>query len=353
MNKQINYIETLRKERRLTPEGYRSLLSADLSAEAREFLRAAAQEEATARFGHGVFLRGLIEITNICRNNCLYCGIRAANADVTRYALSDDDILESCKAGYQAGLRTVVMQGGETGENGPFPAHRIVRILERIRNMFPDLAITLSLGEWKRNDLQRFHDAGANRYLLRHETINPRHYSSLHPANMSLSHRIECLRNLQEIGFQVGTGIMVGSPGQTIENIVEDLLFIQEFSPHMVGLGPFIPHKSTPFADQPAGNLDRTLRLLSIIRLMLPSANIPSTTALATLSPLGRIEGIRAGANVVMPNISPVAIRSKYNLYDGKAHSGAEAVEGLKILDNQLADIGYHINLARGDWSPQ
>lgn len=331
-----------------TPAGYLPLLDTHLSAEDQELIRSEAQRIAIERFGHGIYLRALIEVTNSCRNNCLYCGLRRDHTALPRYVLSDEEILHSCRDAYAAGLRTFVMQGGETGA---FPAHRISAIVRRIKEEFPDCAITLSLGEWERPDLQSFFDAGADRYLLRHETRNDEHYSRLHPAEMSASHRRQCLSWLKEIGYQTGSGIMVGSPGQSLEHIAEDLHYLAQLQPEMIGIGPFLPHSATPFASHPAGDLQLTLRIISILRLMFPDANIPSTTALATLSPQGRLLGIQAGANVVMPNVSPPSQRANYSLYDGKAHSGAEAVEGIRLLAEQLATIGYHIDLQRGDFS--
>jgi len=267
---------------------------------------------------------------------------------VSRYALSRETILACSRAGYAIGFRTFVLPGGEDLSQTDDWVEETVR---SIRREFPDCAITLSLGEKTKEAYQRFFDVGANRYLLRHETFNGTHYRELHPSEMSRSHRLQCLEWLKEIGYQTGTGIMVGSPGQSIDHLVEDLLFIDRFRPEMIGIGPFIPHADTPFANKPAGSIEMTLKLLSIFRLMHPSALIPSTTALASLSPDGREQGILAGANVVMPNLSPSSVREKYSLYNHKAAFGSEAAEGLKELEKQLGKIGYTISKDRGDYS--
>lgn len=341
-------IDALVRDHRLSDGAeYATLLDPALSAADCEYLRSAAESVSRYHFQGGVYLRGLIEVTNSCRNNCLYCGLRRDNSSLPRYVLTDEEIMQCCQRGYEAGLRTFVLQGGETGA---FNADRIVAITSQIHQAMPDCAITLSLGECSKEDYQRFFDAGASRYLLRHETFDADHYATLHPAEMSAIHRQLCLRWLKEIGYQTGSGIMVGSPGQTVEHLVKDILFLADLNPEMIGIGPFLPHSATPFAHHSAGSLQTTLRLISIFRLMFPTANIPSTTALATLSPEGRKLGILAGANVVMPNISPVAQRDNYSLYDGKAHSGAEALEGIRQLEAQLADINYHLNLSRGDF---
>lgn len=326
-------IDKLRSNRRLNAEEYKALLLS--------------REEALARFGNKIFIRGLIEITNRCRNNCYYCGIRKENRNIVRYELAQEEILSCCHEGYRLGFRTFVLQGGEA------PAVKdegMVETVAAIRQSFPDCAITLSLGEKSREAYERFFLAGANRYLLRHETCNEGHYHRLHPAEMSLSHRLRCLDWLKEIGYQVGTGIMVGSPYQTVDHLVEDILFIERFQPEMIGMGPFLPHHDTPFASFPPGDMELTLKLLSIFRLMHPAALIPATTALATLAPDGRERGILAGANVVMPNLSPSHQRAKYSLYDNKASAGAEAAEGLLKLEEQLKGIGYEVSRERGDY---
>lgn len=339
-------IDKLRRERKLNAEEYKALLLCQ-DAEVLEYLQWQAQEETLARFGNKIFIRGLIEISNRCRNNCYYCGIRNKNGNIARYELTQEEILACCREGYRLGFRTFVLQGGEAPE---VKDGRIAETVAAIRREFTDCAITLSLGERSREAYERFFQAGANRYLLRHETHNEQHYRKLHPVEMSLAHRLQCLDQLKEIGYQVGTGIMVGSPHQTIDHLVEDIRFIEQFRPEMIGMGPFIPHRDTPFATSPPGDMELTLKLLSILRLMLPAALIPATTALATLAPDGRERGILAGANVVMPNLSPPSQRAKYSLYDNKASMGAEAAEGLKRLEEELKKIDYEISKERGDY---
>lgn len=340
------WIDKLRQERRLSPDEYRALLLCQ-DEEVLSYLQKQAQEETLSRFGNRIFIRGLIEVTNRCRNNCYYCGIRKENNQIARYELTREEILECCHNGYSLGFRTFVLQGGET----PMVKDDwITGTVAAIRQTFPDCAITLSLGEKSRETYQRFFQAGANRYLLRHETYNEEHYHKLHPGEMSLSHRLKCLSWLKEIGYQVGTGIMVGTPYQTIDHLVEDVLFIEHFQPEMIGIGPFLPHHDTPFGTFAAGSMEQTLKLLSIFRLMFPAALIPSTTALATLAPDGRERGILAGANVVMPNLSPQCQREKYSLYDNKASLGAEAAEGLQKLQDKLRNIEYEISWERGDY---
>ena len=339
-------IDKLRREQRLGAEEYRALLQCS-DAEVLNYLQQQAQEVATERFGKKVFIRGLIEITNRCRNNCYYCGIQKGNKDVPRYELTQEEILACCREGFGLGFRTFVLQGGEAPD---IKDDRMVETISAIRQAYPDCAITLSLGEKSREAYERFFQAGANRYLLRHETHNEEHYHKLHPKEMSLARRLQCLGWLKEIGYQVGTGIMVGSPFQTIDHVIEDILFIEQFQPEMIGIGPFLPHRDTQFASYPPGNMELTLKLLSIFRLMHPAALIPSTTALATLAPDGRERGILAGANVVMPNLSPQSQRKNYSLYNNKASLGAEAAEGLAKLEEILRKIGYEISKERGDY---
>lgn len=339
-------IDNLRKERKLSADEYRTLLLCQ-DAEVMLYLQNQAQEVALEHFGNRIFIRGLIEITNRCRNNCYYCGIQKGNKDVSRYELTQEEVLACCREGYLLGFRTFVLQGGEAPD---IKDERMAETISAIRRAYPDCAITLSLGEKPRETYEDFFRAGANRYLLRHETHNEEHYHKLHPEKMSLIHRLQCLHWLKEIGYQVGTGIMVGSPFQTIDHVIEDILFIEQFQPEMIGIGPFIPHRDTQFASYPPGNMELTLKLLSIFRLMHPSALIPSTTALATLAPDGRERGILAGANVVMPNLSPQSQRKNYSLYNNKASLGAEAAEGLLKLEEILRRIGYEISKERGDW---
>ncbi|MGN0301780.1 MAG: [FeFe] hydrogenase H-cluster radical SAM maturase HydE [Anaerotardibacter sp.] len=297
-------------------------------------------------FGLDVYTRGLIEISNICKNNCYYCGIRAGNKNVERYRLTKEEILSCCTEGYQLGFRTFVLQGGE---DPYFTDEVLVDIIGEIKSHFPDCAITLSLGERSKESYQNLFDAGADRYLLRHETINEEHYQTLHPSSMSLSTRIEALNNLYEIGYQVGTGFMVGSPGQTTECLAQDLLFIEEFRPHMVGIGPFITHNDTPFANHPNGTLELTLFLISCLRLLIPELLLPSTTALGTIHPEGREMGFKAGANVVMPNLSPVKYRELYSLYENKICTGEESAQCRDCLSMRVKSAGYQLVESRGD----
>ncbi|QIU97052.1 [FeFe] hydrogenase H-cluster radical SAM maturase HydE [Bacteroides faecium] len=341
------WIDKLRKERTLRQEEFRQLLTG-CDAETLRYINRQAREVSLLHFGNKIYIRGLIEVSNCCRNNCYYCGIRKGNPAIERYRLTGESILDCCKQGYDLGFRTFVLQGGE---DPALTDDRIEKTVSAIRRNYPDCAITLSLGEKPRDVYERFFRAGANRYLLRHETHNEQHYQRLHPAEMSGKRRLQCLQDLKDIGYQTGTGIMVGSPGQTVEHIIEDILFIERLRPEMIGIGPFLPHYDTPFAEYPGGTVEQTLLLLSIFRLMHPSALIPATTALATLTPDGRERGILAGANVVMPNLSPREERKKYELYNDKASLGAESAEGLAVLQKQLNAIGYEISTERGDFN--
>lgn len=314
-----------------------------------EYLFEKARSVSKRYFGNRIYVRGLIEFTNYCKNDCYYCGIRKSNKKAERYRLTKEEILSCCENGYALGFRTFVLQGGE---DLFFTDEKIADLVSSIKKAHPDCAVTLSIGERSEEAYRKFREAGADRYLLRHETANPQHYGKIHPPELSLSNRMQCLERLKEYGYQVGTGFMVGSPYQTTENLAEDLLFIRQFEPQMVGIGPFVPHHDTPFADFPAGGLERTLRLISTLRLMLPSALIPATTALGTIHPEGREKGILAGANVVMPNLSPVGVRKKYELYDNKICTGEEAAECRFCLQNRMRKIGYEIVVDRGDYRP-
>lgn len=311
------------------------------------YLREKARAVTDQIYGKEVYIRGLIEFTNYCKNNCIYCGIRRDNANVQRYRLSKEQIMECCETGYALGFRTFVLQGGE---DAYFTDERVCDIVSDIKAKFGDCAVTLSIGEKSRKSYQAYFDAGADRYLLRHETADQQHYRQLHPPEMSLENRKRCLYDLKEIGYQVGCGFMVGSPHQSFDTLYEDLSFIKELEPHMVGIGPFIPQKDTPFGGEKAGTLDRTLRLLSIIRLMNPHVLLPATTALGTIHPQGREMGIQAGANVVMPNLSPVEVRDKYKLYDNKICTGDEAAECRHCMSRRMESIGYRVVVARGDF---
>ena len=339
-------IERLERERDLTNAEFAVLLDQSSGAD-RDFLFERARAVRDAHYGRKVYIRGLIELTNYCKNDCLYCGIRKSNASCERYRLTKEQILSCCESGYALGFRTFVLQGGE---DGWYTDERMTDIVRAMRQAYPDCAITLSLGERGRESFKRLYDAGANRYLLRHETADEAHYARLHPVSMTLTHRLQCLRDLKEIGFQTGAGFMVGSPYQTTECIVRDFRFLQELKPQMVGLGPFIPHHATPLKDFPAGSTERTLLCLSIVRLLLPNVLLPATTALATIDGDGRIKGMNAGCNVVMPNLSPMEDRSKYLLYDNKATRGEEAAESLRALREHLAAAGYEVVIDRGDY---
>lgn len=339
-------IDRLSAEKALSRESWTQLISTYTPGD-RAYAAGIARELSLARFGHGVFFRGIVEFTNYCKNDCLYCGIRRDDRDVQRYRLERDDILACCRDGYGAGFRTFVLQGGED----PYYTDDVMTgIVSAIRGEFPDCAITLSIGEKSRESYQRFFDAGANRYLLRHETANPEHYRKMHPADQTFENRMRCLRDLKDIGYQTGAGMMVGAPYQTAENLAEDMMFLGSFRPQMIGTGPFIPHHGTPFRDFPAGSAETTLLLLSLCRIMLPDVLLPATTALGTVSGEGRKNGVLAGANVIMPNLSPVSQRRKYMLYDNKAITGDDAAESLNVLRRHLDEIGYHLVVSRGDY---
>ena len=314
--------------------------------EDQEYAAKIARKIGDSVYGKEIYIRGLIEFTNYCRNHCYYCGIRGGNAKVSRYRLTPEEILQCCENGYELGFRTFVLQGGE---DPYYTEERMVDLISSIRKRFPDCAITLSVGEWEEESYLHFFQAGADRYLLRHETASEALYRTLHPAQMSLSHRKDCLWQLKKIGYQVGCGFMVGSPGQTVETLAEDFMFIHEMHPEMVGIGPFIPHQDTPFANEPPGTLEQTLFLLSLLRIMEKDILLPATTALATIHPKGRELGILAGANVVMPNLSPAAVRKEYALYDGKVCTGEEAAECRQCLERRIESVGYETVVARGD----
>ncbi|MBQ1223903.1 MAG: [Oscillospiraceae bacterium] len=329
----------------LTEEEFEFLVS-NRTPEAAEQLEELAVEKRKAIYGNSVFIRGLIEISNICKNDCLYCGIRKSNRTVCRYRLSADDIFDCCQEGHELGFRTFVLQGGE---DGFYTDSFLCALLDRIKTAFPDCAVTLSLGERSRESYRTLRAHGADRYLLRHETATKDHYALLHPSSMSFEKRMECLYALKDLGYQVGCGFMVGSPYQTAAHIARDLKFIEEFRPDMCGIGPFIPQSDTPFGTEPAGSIELTCFLLSVIRLIHPSVLLPATTALGSLDPNGREKGILAGANVVMPNLSPASARKNYKLYDNKLSDGAENAGALSELRSRVSSIGYEIVSDRGD----
>ena len=339
-------IDRLHKEHTLTRGEFITLIK-ERDEENASYLASLAREEAVKIYGNGVFPRGLVEFTNYCKNNCYYCGIQGSNQHANRYRLSKDEILSACENGYQLGYRSFVLQGGEDPH---YSDDVMVPIVSEIRKRYQDCAITLSLGERSKESYQKLYDAGADRYLLRHEAATPELYQKLHPESLSLENRIQCLWNLKEIGYAVGTGFMVGAPYQTVENLVDDLLFIQKLDPKMVGIGPFVPHHDTKFKDYPSGTVELTTYLTSILRLMNPHLLLPATTALGTIDPRGREKGILAGANVVMPNLSPVAVRKDYSLYDNKICTGDEAAECKACMSARMKSIGYEVVTDRGDY---
>ncbi len=342
----IDIINQLAEGELLTHDEWMVLLST-LDVEEREYLRAKAQEVATSNYGHGVFVRALLEISSYCRNNCYYCGIRASNRNAQRYRLTKEEILECCKEADALGFNTFVMQGGEDPmQNDAW----VVDVVKSIRAAYPDKAITLSVGERSDEAYAAFKEAGANRFLLRHETRNDEHYAHLHPSMMSSENRRHCLMTLKRLGFQTGSGMMIGSPGQTDEHLYEDIRFLEELQPQMIGIGPFLPATDTPFENQNPGSADKTILMLSLLRLRFPKVLLPATTALATLCPDGMERAILAGANVVMPNVSPVEQRKKYSIYDNKKSTGAESAQQMQQLENRLNAIGYHIDYSRGDF---
>lgn len=332
-----NLVSKLQKNRTLSDSDFKKLLETDIYD---NDLFKAADEVRRRNYGTKVYIRGLIEFTNYCRNDCFYCGIRKSNKNAERYRLTQEEILDCCKEGYSLGFRTFVLQGGE---DEYFDDDKLCSIVSAIRGNYPDCAITLSVGEKSKESYEKYFKAGANRYLLRHETADNLHYSKLHPHSMSLCNRKKCLFYLKEIGYQVGSGFMVGSPFQTSESLISDLRFLQELKPDMIGIGPFITHCDTPFAKYKSGTLALTLRLVAILRLMFPYALIPSTTALGTIDPNGRELGLKAGANVVMPNLSPVATRKLYELYDNKICTGEEAAQCRGCLEARVKSAGYEI----------
>lgn len=345
---QSKRIERLAAEHRLDLEEYEALIR-ERTPEDAELLAHLARQTAQEIYGNRIFIRGLVEISNICKNDCLYCGIRRSNRSCDRYRLTPEQILACAEEGYHLGFRTIVMQGGE---DGFFSDEILCQIIGAVKAAHPDMAVTLSLGERSHESYQTLRSAGADRYLLRHETADKAHYELLHPKELSFDHRMACLKDLHDLGFQTGCGFMVGSPGQTAAHLARDLQFIEEFQPEMCGIGPFIPHKDTPFRAQKPGSVELTCYLLSILRLIKPNLLLPATTALGSIDPVGREKGIRSGANVVMPNLSPQDVRNKYMLYNNKLSSGPEAAQNLQELKTRMAAIGYEIVEDRGDIQP-
>ena len=345
LKRQQQLVDRLEERRHLSEAEWVELI-AGRTPESAAYLHGRARAVRDAHYGHRVFTRGLIEVSSYCKNDCRYCGIRRSNSKAVRYRLSGKEVLQCCEEGYELGFRTFVLQGGE---DPCFSDESIVPLVSRIHAAFPDCAVTLSLGERSRESYQALFDAGARRYLLRHETADFSHYGQLHPREMSPARRQRCLFELREIGYQVGSGFMVGSPGQEPVHLARDMAFLERLQPHMIGIGPFIPHRCTEYAGARAGSLELTLFMLACLRLAHPKALIPATTALGTISPDGRERGILAGANVVMPNLSPVEHRRDYDLYDNKICTGEEAAECRFCLQARMARIGYEVVVDRGD----
>lgn len=345
MSAHIQWIDRLHRGEALSAGEFAELIDRR-TPELSEYLFSLARRVSRARFGNQIFTRGLIEISSFCKNNCRYCGIRRGNPNAQRYRLSEEEILSCCDMGERLGYKTFVLQGGE---DAFFTDGRLIPLIQEIKRRHPDCALTLSLGERSRESYQALFDAGADRYLLRHEAADPQLYRALHPSEMKWENRVRCLYDLKEIGYQVGAGFMVGAPGQTSRHLARDLRFLAELKPQMVGIGPFVPHHDTEYRDRPAGSVELTLFLLGLIRLMLPDVLLPATTALGTVCPDGRERGVLAGANVVMPNLSPAEVRKKYSLYDNKLSTGAEDAGHWSELQARMQAIGYELTSQRGD----
>lgn len=341
-----NLINQLYEGQHLDDAALLQLITMPDNSEDEQYLFSKADSRKREIYQDKIFIRGLIELSNYCKNNCLYCGIRAANKNISRYRLTKEQVLGCAVNGYELGFRTFVLQGGE---DTAYSDKDICDMVSSIKELFPDCAVTLSIGEKSYESYKAYREAGADRYLLRHETATKEHYKQLHPETMSFENRLRCLQDLKALGYQVGSGFMVGSPYQTPQDLITDLRFLQEIQPDMIGIGPFIPHHQTPFANKKQGELHLTLRMLSILRLMFPKALLPSTTALGSIDPDGRIMGLQCGANVVMPNLSPLDVRELYKIYDNKAYINAEAAEGLSLLKAQASSIGCQIVIDRGD----
>ena len=339
-------IDKLNKNKHLDREEWLTVLG-EWDESDREYAAEIARAVSESVFGKKIYIRGIVEFSNFCKNDCLYCGIRRSNKNAQRYRLTDDEILMCCDEGYEYGFRTFVLQ---SGEDLSYSAKRISDIVSRIKKAHPDCAVTLSLGEKEYDELKLMRQAGADRYLLRHETANEEHYKKLHPSDMSFSHRMKCLEDLKSLGYQTGAGIMVGSPYQTIDCLADDMVFFERFRPEMIGIGPFLPHKDTPFCDEPKGSYELTLFLLSLCRILLPRVLLPATTALGTIRPNGREQGVLSGANVIMPNLSPTAVRKKYMLYDGKICTEDSSDECRSCIQARMKRIGYEVEISRGDF---
>ena len=347
--KNRDLIDQLKTSHSLTTKEWEQLFST-YTKEDVEYATALARTISVENFGKTIYFRGIIEFSNFCKCDCYYCGIRRSNACAQRYRLEPSDIYECCKEGYENGFRTFVLQGGE---DGWFNDDRMCEIVKIIKEVYPDCAVTLSLGERSYESYKRLKEAGADRYLLRHETADEKHFSELHPKAQTVHSRLQCLRDLKALGYQTGCGIMVGTPGQTPKVIATDMKFMEEFRPEMIGVGPFLPHKDTPFKDAEKGSVELTLFILALCRIMLPKVLLPSTTALGTLETDGRKQGVLAGCNVIMPNLSPLSVRKKYMLYDEKAGTDISAAEGIALLRQQMEEIGYEVVIGRGDFGKE
>lgn len=340
-------IDKLEKNRHLDREEWIEVLTG-YTEDDRRYAADKARAVSLGIYGNKVFIRGIVEFSNICKNDCYYCGIRRSNSEAQRYRLTAEEILECCEEGYGLGFRTFVLQ---SGEDRGFSTQLLCETVRRIKAEYPDCAVTLSVGELETDEYRALRAAGADRYLLRHETADKAHYGKLHPVEMSWDNRMRCLGDLKKLGYQTGAGIMVGSPYQTAECIAEDMLFFERFRPEMIGIGPFLPHKDTPFRDREKGSYELTLFLLSLCRLLLPNVLLPATTALGTIRPDGREQGILSGANVIMPNLSPEAVRRKYMLYDNKVGTDTEAKKSVYEIRKRMAAIGYEVVVTRGDYN--
>nr|WP_295611347.1 [FeFe] hydrogenase H-cluster radical SAM maturase HydE [uncultured Terrisporobacter sp.] len=339
-------IDKLNEDKKLNLYQWEQLLGT-FKEEDQKYAANMARNISLEKFGNKIFFRGIVEFTNVCKNNCKYCGIRRGNKEVSRYRLNKEEILKCCEEGYKYGYRTFVLQGGE---DNYYSDEMMEDIISSIHKKYPDCAITLSIGEKERESYEKFYKAGATRFLLRHETADEKHYEKLHTDELSWEHRMNCLKNLKDIGYQTGCGFMVGSPYQSISNIAKDMIFIGKFKPQMIGIGPFIPHKDTPFKGFNCGSAKMTLFILSLCRIMLPDVLLPATTALSTVRDDGRQLGVLSGANVIMPNLSPIEVRKKYMLYDNKAITGDDAGENLKLIQDNMNEIGYEVIIDKGDY---
>ncbi len=311
----------------------------------KKYLFSLAKKTRDEVYGNRVYLRGLIEFTNYCNKRCVYCGINASNKNVKRYRLTKHEILDSCIKGKKLGFNTFVLQGGE---DKFFTDEIICDIVQSIKLKIPDCAVTLSIGEREFESYKAFKKAGVDRYLLRHETTNSDLYTRLHP-NSKLQNRMECLKDLKDLGFQTGAGFMVGLPGYETKDYVKDLRFLKNLQPEMVGIGPFIPHADTEMKHCKSGDLKTVILILAMVRLLLPKVLLPATTALSTIDSEGRKKGLNAGANVIMPNLTPGIYREDYSLYNEKMITGSESVEELELIKKQLEDYGYICDMSKGD----